>query len=434
MNAESSPVLVVQRVDTAETPDVSEIQALARAAGYRVVDAVELTATFDPEYVLPPERLGDLAARVAAIEATTVVIDDKLTPHQTYNLAQRLPRETELIGRHRLLLAVLSERADTKEAQLQVERAQLAYERRRLNARGELARRDEEAPAFMGLDTYDPNREDNLEDRISRLRDELAAITRDKRRRIEQRRDDGYDLVALAGYANAGKSTLLQRLAADLAVDEDDEQHPDIESPVEVDETPFTTVGTTTRTLDVEDRDILLTDTMGIVSDLPDWLHDAFQPMFEPLVHADLVVAVVDASESLAPLHAQAATCQRVLTKREESATITALTKIDQVEPATIDDKTDALEDDLDTVVVPVSVHDEINIDDLTDLIRDTLPERERCQLQLPLTDDAMSLVSQIHDDAHVHETIYDAETVTIDFEARSDTVAKVQAKADTLR
>lgn len=119
--ADSSPALVVQRIDPAEIPDVSEIRALARAVGYRVVDTVEFVAAFDPEYVLPPERLGDLAARVAAVEAPTVVIDDTLTPHQTYNLAQRLPRETQLVGRHRVLLEVLDERADTKEAQLQVE-------------------------------------------------------------------------------------------------------------------------------------------------------------------------------------------------------------------------------------------------------------------------------------------------------------------------
>jgi 50S ribosomal subunit-associated GTPase HflX len=174
------PAVVAQRVDPAATPDTAKISALARAAGYRVIEEIGMAAQFDSQYGLATRLVLDLAEQVTATEATTVVVDDKLTPHQTYNLARRLPADTEIVGRHRLILDVLAKRATTKEAQLQVERAELAYQHQRLKARDDLARRDEDAPAFMGLETYDPTREDELEDRISRLRDELNAIVQEQ--------------------------------------------------------------------------------------------------------------------------------------------------------------------------------------------------------------------------------------------------------------
>ncbi|MFB6093692.1 MAG: GTPase [Halanaeroarchaeum sp.] len=432
--ADGAPALVVTRTDPAERPHTNEIRALAETAGYRVVDTVAVTAAFDPEYVVPPERLGAIGDPLVATEATTVVVDDTLTPHQTYHLARRLPGEPNLVGRHRLLLDVLDERADASATQRQVERADLAYEQQRHEARGALARRDEEPPGFMGLGAYDPERADELEDRISRLREDIDAVAREKRRRIERRREAGADLVVLTGYVNAGRSTLLQRLAADLAVGEDDDRHPDIESPVAVEKTPFTTLGTTTRALDIPDRDALLTDTMGIVRDVPDWLLEAFRPTFVPIAGADVAVVAVDATESLAPLGDQLAACERLLSEHGANSTAYALTKVDGVSSERAADMAETLEADSDDPVVPVSVHAGEHIDRLVEEIRAGLPERERHRLELPLSDDAMSLLSRIHDEAYVHGTTYEAERVVVDFEARSDTVAKVRERAQGLQ
>lgn len=425
--------VVAQRVDPTDIPDTSEIQDLARAAGYQAVDVLGRAAEFDPYYGVATQMVPELADRVAATEATAVIVDDKLTPHQTYNLATRLPTGTEVVGRHRLVLDILAARADTREAQLQVERAECEYERRRLAARGDLARRDEHPPACMGLDTYDPAREDELEDRISRLRTDLNAIVQEQRRRIKQRRDAGFDLVALAGYTNAGKSTLMQRLATDLTVGQDAEQHVDIEPTVEVADEPFTTLTTTTRKVALPDRDILLTDTMGLVCDLPEWLLDAFRPMIDPLARADLVVLVVDATDPLSDIREKIKPCQRLLTDRDVESTILALTKIDQVANDIVAETRAALEAEFGTAPVAVSALDGTNIAGLKRRLQAALPDRERSQLELPLTDEAMSLVSRIHDDAHVHDMTYGVETVRVDFEARPQTVAELQSQADSL-
>jgi len=130
----------------------------------------------------------------------------------------------------------------------------------------------------MGLGEYDESREQDIKNQISRISEELDRIAKKEEKRRKKRRDQGFDLVALAGYTNAGKSTLLRRLAAELDVDENDERHPDLEPTAESEDRLFTTLGTTTRKAKTGKRDVLLTDTVGFVSDLPHWLVESFSP------------------------------------------------------------------------------------------------------------------------------------------------------------
>src|SRR6056297_173200 len=149
----------------------------------------------------------------------------------------------------------------------------------------------------MGLGEYDESRERDIKARISRIRDELENIEQTEEHRREQRRDSGFDLVALAGYTNAGKSTLMRRMAADLDVDENEELHPDLDTTAESEDRLFTTLGTTTRRADMDRRDVLLTDTVGFISDLPHWLVESFKSTLDAVYLADLVLLVVDVSE-----------------------------------------------------------------------------------------------------------------------------------------
>jgi len=115
----------------------------------------------------------------------------------------------------------------------------------------------------MGLGEYDESRERDIKAQISRIRDELERIEKTDQHRREQRRESGFDLVALAGYTNAGKSTLLRRLAADLDVDENQGTHPDLDETAESENRLFTTLGTTTRRAAFDRRDVLVTDTVA---------------------------------------------------------------------------------------------------------------------------------------------------------------------------
>src|SRR6056297_308921 len=206
--------IIVKRVDSG-TPDTSEIRDLARAAGYAVVGEVTQSRRADPALHIGEGKADELASLVAETDATTVVFDNRLGPYQTYNLGQKLPDGVEVMDRFRLILEIFGQRAQTRKAQLQVELAELRYELPRAEAKVSLARRDER-PGFMGLGEYDESREEDIKKQISRIRDELDSIQETEEHRREQRRQSGFDLVALAGYTNAGKSTLLRRLAVDV--------------------------------------------------------------------------------------------------------------------------------------------------------------------------------------------------------------------------
>ena len=219
---------MAKRVDSG-TPDTTEIRELARAAGYEAVGEVTQTRTEDPAMHVGEGKAATLAATVAREDASVVVFDNQLGPYQTYNLGNELPEGVRILDRFRLILEIFGQRAQTRKAQLQVELAELRYELPRAEAKTSLARRDER-PGFMGLGEYDESREEDIKAQISRIRDELERIEETEQHRREQRRESGFDLVALAGYTNAGKSTLLRRLAADVGVDENEGVHPDLDT------------------------------------------------------------------------------------------------------------------------------------------------------------------------------------------------------------
>src|SRR5699024_5846334 len=286
--------IIAKRFDSGSA-DIGEIADLARAAGYTVVGEITQTRTEDAALHLGDGKVDELAALVAETGANTVIFDNRLGPYQTYNLGGRLPDDTAVMDRFRLILEIFGQRAHTKKAQLQVELAELRYELPRAAAKTSLAKR-EERPGCMGLGEYDESRERDIKAQISASREELETIEETEQHRREQRRESGFDLVALAGYTNAGKSTLLRRLAADITVDENEDLHPDLDTTAESEDRLFTTLGTTTRRAAM-DRPVLVTDTVGFISDLPHWLVESFKSTLDSVYRADLVLLVVDASE-----------------------------------------------------------------------------------------------------------------------------------------
>lgn len=421
--------VIAKRVDDG-IADTDEIRDLARAAGYTVVDELTQTRTEDPAYGFGEGKVEQLADRVARTDAEAVIFDNRLGPYQTYNIGRTLPEDVEVIDRFTLILDIFGQRAQTRKAQLQVELAELRYELPRAETKTSLAKRDEH-PGFMGLGEYDESREQDIESRISRIKDELESISRTEQHRREERRQSGFDLVALAGYTNAGKSTLLRRLAADLAIDENEQRHPDLDTTAESREQLFTTLGTTTRRADME-RDVLLTDTVGFISDLPHWLVESFESTLDEVYRADLVLLVVDASEPIEEIREKLVTCHDTLYERNEAPIVTVLNKIDAVSEAELEEKREVLSA-LAPNPVAVSGREGLNVESLTDRITDELPSLERERLMLPLAEETMSLVSWLYDNAHVDDVTYDDEHVLVEFAARPSVVEQSRAKAGEL-
>jgi GTP-binding protein HflX len=427
---DSDAAVVAKRVDEGR-PDTAEIGELVRAAGYELVGELTQVREADPALQFGEGKADELATLVADAGAGTVVFDNRLGPYQRYNLGRRLPDGVEVIDRFTLILDIFGQRAQTRKAQLQVELAELRYELPRAEAKESLARR-EEHPGFMGLGEYDESRERDIKARISRIRDELENIEKTERQRREQRRESGFELVALAGYTNAGKSTLLQALADDLEVGENADLHPDLDPTAERQDRLFTTLGTTTRRMEMDRRDVLLTDTVGFISELPHWLVESFKSTLDAVYQADLVLLVVDASEPVEEIREKLVTCHDTLAERNEAPIVTVFNKIDRVDEEALARKREALSA-LAPTPVTVSATEGVALDTLRERVDRALPARERERLVLPLSEDAMSVVSWVHDNARVNDVDYSGDEVVIDFEARQAVVEQTRSKASDL-
>lgn len=422
--------VVAKRVDTGSA-DLEEITDLARSAGYDVVGSLTQTREEDAAYGFGKGKVDELAALVRETGAGVVVVDNRLGPYQTYNIGQKLPEGAEVVDRFTLILDIFGQRAHTRKAQLQVELAELRYELPRAAAKASLAKRDER-PGFMGLGEYDESRERDIKAQISNIKQELDAIADKEETRRAERRESGFDLVALAGYTNAGKSTLMRRLAEDLDVDENEDLHPDLQTTAESQDELFTTLGTTTRRADTGMRDVLLTDTVGFVSNLPHWLVESFQSTLDSVYRADLVLLVVDASESVEEMREKLVTCHDTLYERNEAPIVTVLNKADKVDSEELAEKKQALTALAPNPVVVSGLTGE-NVDGLCERIESELPEWHEERLMLPMTGETMSVVSWVHDHAHVDAEEYADDHVVLDFTARPEIIEKARSKAADL-
>jgi GTP-binding protein HflX len=422
--------VVAKRYEHDES-DLSEIVGLADAAGYEVATTRTQKRTEDAAFHFGEGKVEELARLLRREDAAALIVDNELGPYQKFNIGKKIPDDVDVIDRFTLILEIFGQRAQTRKAQLQVELAELRYELPRAEAKTSLAKRDER-PGFMGLGEYDESREEDIKAQISRIRDELDTIAEQEETRRERRRESGFDLVALAGYTNAGKSTLLRQLAEDLDVDENAGRHPDLDDTAESEDKLFTTLGTTTRRANTGKRDILLTDTVGFISDLPHWLVDSFHSTLASVYHADLVLLVVDAAEPVESIREKLVTSHDTLYERNEAPIVTVFNKTDRVDDAELRHKRDALSE-LAPNPVTVSGLTGDNIRRLRARIEDELPDWRTERLLLPLSDDTMSLVSWIHDNGHVASEEYDGSHVEIEFEARPAVVEQAHSRAENL-
>ncbi len=267
-------------VDSAES--LSELAALADTAGALVIERVlQKLPKPDPATYIGSGKVEQLALSAQALDADVCIFDDELTGAQLRNLEERLG--VKCVDRTGLILDIFAQRARSSEGKLQVELAQLQYRLPRLMGQGTALSR-----LAGGIGTRGPG-ESKLEQdrryirrRISNLTDSLRELESRRELQRRQRQKNGVPLVALVGYTNAGKSTLLNRLAGADVLAEDK---------------LFATLDTTTRKLELPDnQSCLIIDTVGFINKLPHELVSAFRATLEEVVQADVLVVVSDAA------------------------------------------------------------------------------------------------------------------------------------------
>ncbi len=260
-----------------------ELRELARTAGVEVIDTtLQLRRDPDPRYLIGKGKLEDIVLRSMQLMATVIVFDAELAPSQARHIAEAT--SLKILDRTQLILDIFAQRAQSAEGKLQVELAQLRYLYPRL-----VGRDDSLSRLAGGIGGRGPG-ETKLEidrrrvrDRITALERRIQALGASRALRRKQRNARGLPVLSIVGYTNAGKSTLLNALT---------------DSKVLAEDKLFATLDPTSRRLRFpRDREVIITDTVGFIRDLPPDLVNAFRATLEELSDADLLLHVVDASD-----------------------------------------------------------------------------------------------------------------------------------------
>lgn len=310
--------LVVGVVERGRADDsrLDEMKELLKTAGVATNGAMVVPRDEpDPDRYVGRGKLDEIKRQIALSDANLVACDDELSPRQERNLESEL--KVPVIDRTAVILDIFADHAHTAEGKLQVELAQLQYNLARMRGLWTHLER-----LGAGIGTRGPG-ESQIEtdrrlarDRIAKLKRRLAKSERSREIQRSRRRRSSIPTVALAGYTNAGKSSLMNSITS---------------AEVGVGQRLFHTLDPTTRSFKFEGKQYLLTDTVGFIRKLPHQLVDAFKATLEETHRADLICHVVDASETEAEMRESMQAVEAVLGEidAESVPRVLALNKVD---------------------------------------------------------------------------------------------------------
>lgn len=354
---ETKEKVILVGVSTSDHDDteksLDELAELVATAGAEVVGRViQNLDQVHPGTYVGKGKLDEIKDLIWETEATGIICDDELSPIQLGNMEDAL--DTKVMDRTLIILDIFAGRASTNEGKIQVELAQLKYRQSRLTGLGKSLSR-----LGGGIGTRGPG-EKKLEmdrrlirDRIAQLNRELKDVKRHREVTREQRNRNKIPVVAIVGYTNAGKSTLLNTLTGAGVLEEDK---------------LFATLDPTTRNLRLPSKqEVLLTDTVGFIRKLPHHLIEAFRSTLEEAKYADIILHVVDASNPQVDeqMHIVYETLMNLEVKNKPI--ITAFNKQDKLKGESI------LRDFHADYIVRISAKHGEGLDDLQDTIEEVL-------------------------------------------------------------
>ena len=349
--------------ENADDTSMEELADLLETAGGVCVGTVfQNKDAPDPRTFIGEGKAAEVKELVGAMGADMVVVDNPLSPSQQRVLSEELG--VQVLDRAALILDIFAQRARTREGRLQVELAQYQYL----------------LPRLLGMWTH---LERHIHRKIAKLEDELRDVRRVRATQRERRIKNEVPVVAIVGYTNAGKSTLLNRLTG---------------ADIPANNRLFDTLDTTTRTLEISDTcTVLLSDTVGFIRKLPHHLVEAFKATLEELSYADLLLHVIDASNPL--WREQAAVVEQLIVElgAEQTPRIDVFNKCDKFTGDILPHGAD---------IVSISAKTGQGLDELLEKIGGRL-DTGACRVVLRLPYDQGGVVDMLHRQAKVERVDY---------------------------
>ena len=379
------------KAQTATDETLEELEALLETAGgFCTGKILQNRHTPDSHSFIGEGKAQEVKMLVEVTESTMVVFDNELSPGNIRALEEIIG--VTVLDRSALILDIFAQRAKTKEGRLQVELAQYQYLLPRLSGMGKSLSRQGGGIGTRGPgETKLESDRRHIRERINRLKDELEQVRQVRSVQRERRMKNSVPVVAIVGYTNAGKSTLLNQLT---------------DAGIPANNRLFDTLDTTSRQLTVSDNlDVILSDTVGFIAKLPHHLVDAFRATLEELEYADLLLHVIDSADPNREEHIEVV--DKLISKLAKPGTqvLRCYNKADLVEPADIPIGED---------VVRISAKHGYGMTELLAAIERTLgPTRHQITVTIPYS--MGGLLETLHKNAQVLSTDYTGEGIVVE-------------------
>ncbi|MDY0266479.1 MAG: GTPase HflX [Methanimicrococcus sp.] len=408
-------VILVMRTNPDSDSDdnqrkLQEFKELTRALNDKVVDVIVQERYPDRKYNVGSGKAKEIAIAARDLKANRIIYYDPLSTSQIYNISKlcnEAGASCRVMDRFQLILDIFAERATTHRSKLQVELARLRYELPNAKMLISLSKKEERA-GWGGLGDYEDSYEQDIKKRIARINAELKKADLEEEARRIYRHKNGFFVVSLAGYTNAGKSTLFNALSGEQTKSLD---------------MFFTTLIPKTRALRIGKRKLLLTDTVGFIEDLPHFLVDAFRSTLEGIYFSDMILLVIDFSEPVEHIRKKLAICHETLWEKSTSNIITVLNKSETMK---LSERKSKLRELSHLIYNPIfiSAKTGMGIPDLKEEINANLPLLITQTISLPNNEKGAAALSWFYDNGLVDEILY-GNYMTFEFSATEDVMAK---------
>lgn len=393
--------------------DLSELAQLATTAGAEVCgEVIQRRSQVHAALYVGKGKAEEIKSKADMLKTDLVIFDDELSPAQTKNLQKLFGEKIRIIDRSSLILDIFVRHASSKESKTQVELAQLQYLLPRLTRAWTHLERQRGATSTrggMGETQIEVDRR-LIRKRISTLKAELEKIERQRDTRRKSR--DEMFKVALVGYTNAGKSSLMNLLS---------------DADVLVEDKLFATLDTTIRKVMIHEHEVLLSDTVGFIDKLPHHLVASFKSTLQEVRHADLILKVIDLSSPQYEKHLETVNSVLLDLGVTQSQMLTIFNKIDLVgDPETLHGALREHED-----AIPISVTRQVNIGRLEDAIADVRRQDYAIET-LTLDHSQQKFLAYLHRSAEVLDVQYEADHLLIKVRARSGALEHLKKQSQS--